>query len=144
MNITNPCIETCNKLLRGEISAIETYGQAIEKFDAHPAADQLREIRSGHVESANVLRDHLEKMGGVPDGDSGVWGSFAKLVEGSATILGESAAVSALIEGEEHGISEYMEALRHTGVMAEIKETITGELLPRLEEHVVILESLPS
>ena len=142
MNATDECIEVCNSLLRGELSAIETYTQAIAKFDTDPERSALLGIRDDHERSANRLRDHLADMGATPATDSGAWGSFAKAVEGSANVLGESPALAALEQGEEHGIDEYENALRNAGVMEEIKTVIRGDLLPALSEHIAALGRL--
>jgi rubrerythrin len=142
MNDTNLCAEACNKLLRGEISAIETYTQAMEKFTDDPENAMLDQIRLDHEESAAVLREHLSEMGAVPDTDSGAWGSFAQAVEGTAKLLGESATLQALIEGEQHGISEYEEALDNSEVIEEAKASIRDTLLPSLIDHVETLERL--
>ncbi|WP_367872088.1 DUF2383 domain-containing protein [Luteolibacter sp. Populi] len=142
MNATDECIEVCNSLLRGELSAIETYTQAIAKFDGDPERRALEAIRDDHERSADRLRDHLADMGATAATDSGAWGSFAKAVEGSAKVLGESPALAALEQGEEHGIDEYENALRNADVMEEIKTVIRGDLLPALSEHIATLGRL--
>ena len=142
MNATHECIDVCNSLLRGELSAIETYDQALEKFENDTERSALRSIQSDHQNSAARLRDHLIDMGAEPATDSGAWGTFAKAVEGTAKLLGESPALAALQQGEEHGIDEYEEALRNEGVMAEIKTVIRQQLLPPLSEHIAALDRL--
>ena len=142
MNDTESCIKACNELLRGELSAIETYNQALEKFSDSPKKDTLRDILGDHEESADQLREHIFAMGGAPDSSSGPWGAFATAVEGTAKLLGESAALQALIEGEEHGKNEYEEALDDTDLMEETKATIRESLLARQIIHIEILENL--
>ncbi len=144
MSDSQSCIQACNKLLRGELSAIETYQQALEKFSGAPEEPLLSKILDDHQKNADALRDHLSEMGGVPDNDSGAWGIFAKAVEGAAKLLGESTALAALKEGEEHGIYEYEDALSSKDVMDEMKTTIRGTLLPRLQKHITTLEGLPA
>ncbi len=142
MTTTEACISACNKLLRGEISAIETNSQAIEKFFDSPESITLEQILADHQDSADALRDHISEMGGVADSESGPWGSFAKAVEGAAKLLGDSAALQALKEGEEHGISEYEEALESPDLMEDAKDTIRDTLLPRQLEHLAALNTL--
>jgi rubrerythrin len=142
MNATHECIDVCNSLLRGELSAIETYNQALEKFDSETERSALRSIQNDHQNSASRLRDHIIEMGAEPAAESGAWGTFAKAVEGTAKMLGESPALAALKQGEEHGIDEYEEALRNTGVMDEIKTVIRHELLPPLSQHIAALDRL--
>jgi rubrerythrin len=142
MNATHECIDVCNSLLRGEFSAIETYNQALEKFDSEIERSALRSIQNDHQNSASRLREHLIDMGAEPSTESGAWGSFAKAVEGTAKMLGESPALAALQQGEEHGVDEYEEALRNPDVMTEIKTVIRQELLPPLSEHIAALDRL--
>lgn len=144
MNDTQTCIDACNKLLRGEISAVETYSQALEKFEVSPDKSRLQQIMEDHQKSADALRNHISDMGAVPDSDSGPWGTFVQAVEGAAVLLGKSPAVTALIQGEEHGIHEYEEALKDPDVMTEIKVVFRDTLIPRLQKHIAILEGLPA
>jgi bacterioferritin (cytochrome b1) len=142
MKDTDSCIKACNKLLRGELSAIETYNQALEKFPDSPERPTLRSILGDHEDSADQLREHIFAMGGAPDASSGAWGAFATAVEGTAKLLGDSAALQALIEGEEHGRNEYEDALDDPDLMDEAKTAIRESLLSRQIEHVEILENL--
>jgi rubrerythrin len=142
MNATTEGIEVCNGLLRGELSAVETYDQAIEKFRDDPERSTLEGIRADHQRSVGRLRQHLIDMGAEPATGSGAWGSFAQAVEGTAKLLGESPALAALEQGENHGIDEYEEALRTPNVMDEIKTEIRQDLLPALSSHVATLDRL--
>lgn len=142
MNATDECIDVCNSLLRGELSAVETYQQAIEKFQDDPELSALEQILADHEGSVVELRRHLAEMGAEPSTGSGAWGGFAKAVEGSAKLFGESPALTALAAGEEHGIDEYREALDNPDVMEEIKTVIRARLLPALNEHVATLARL--
>src|SRR5690606_5254473 len=106
-NITEQDINQLNSFLRGELSAVETYEQCVEKMTDSSIVAQLRSLQESHRRRAELLSDRVRLLGGKPAQGSGVWGSFAKLAEGSAKIFGESAAVSALGEGEEHGGDAY-------------------------------------
>lgn len=142
MNATAECIDVCNSLLRGELAAIETYTQAIAAFTGEPERSALESIRSDHQSSVGMLREHLTDMGADPSPTSGAWGEFAKALEGSAKIIGQSPALAVLERGEEHGIDEYEGALRNPGVMEEIKSVIRQELLPPLSGHIAALGRL--
>lgn len=130
------CINSCNKLLRGELSAIDTYTQAIAKFGVGADRDTLRHLLAVHEDSASRLRQHIMEMGGQPSFDSGIWGDFAKAVEGTALALGESPALAALQAGEEHGVREYEAALEDPQVMEDIKSAIRQHNLPRAHENI--------
>ncbi len=103
---TNP-VDTLNELLRGEISAVETYRQALEKLSNSPTRIQLEDCRRSHEMRVQKLREQVVRMGGNPDTTSGAWGAFAKLFEGGAKAFGEKAAIAALEEGEDHGLRLY-------------------------------------
>lgn len=139
---TEHCIDICNSLLRGEISAVETYTQAIEKFRDEPEVSLLEDIRRDHVESANRLRQNIHTMGGQPSNDSGAWGTWAKGVEGAAKLMGDSAALKALIEGEEHGEKDYRRALDNEDMLPDCKEMVRTHLLPPLLRHINTLRGL--
>ncbi len=136
------CIKTCNSLLRGELSAVETYGKAIEKYPATPVTAELTRIQSEHRESANRLTANVREMGGTPETDSGAWGAFAKTVQSAANLFGSESAIESLQKGEEHGRNDYRDALEDDDVMDACKTMIRTELLPRVENHITVLERL--
>lgn len=106
---TSDDIDQLNSFLRGEISAVETYDQAIDKLKTEPAlAESLRACRESHDRRVSALRNEIRRLGGEPADGSGVWGAFAKAVEGGAKVFGKGAAISALEEGEDHGRDDYL------------------------------------
>lgn len=134
--------DTLNSLLRGEISAVETYQQAIGKFEGRPEIGDLRRIRDQHSEAANLLRDRVLHYGGEPSESSSVWGAFAALVTGTAKIFGPGTALSALRRGEEHGISEYEKAITDGKLADECRSLIESQLLPALRRHIQQLDQM--
>jgi hypothetical protein len=104
-------VDALNGFLRGEISAVETYRQAIEKLGSSITGDQLEQCRRSHEERVAKLREQVARLGGEPAKGSGSWGAFARLVEGGAKAFGERAAVAALEEGEDHGLKLYRDDL---------------------------------
>jgi hypothetical protein len=131
-----------NGLLRGELSAVETYETALGRFaDSPTAAAKLTEIRDEHAESVRILREHVERHGGTPATGSGVWGSFAAAATGAAAAVGPLTVLAALQHGEEVGIADYRRALDN-GVPAECRDMILNDLLPRCEEHIAFLDDL--
>jgi hypothetical protein len=110
-NYSDKDIDKLNDFLKSEIAAVETYAQAIEKSAQAPALARLVELRQSHATRARLLRERIVALGGVPAEGSGVWGGFAKLVEGGAKTFGEKAALSALEEGEDKGLQEYRDEM---------------------------------
>lgn len=140
--LTKDCIDVCNRLLRGELSAVETYRQTIKKFEGDPAVTSLLQILSEHEYAVELLRNNIFDMGGEPSTDSGAWGAFATTVQGVAKAFGESSALKSLRQGEEHGLDDYEDALEDEDVMANCKEMIRSELLPRTRQHIAALQEL--
>ena len=109
-------VRQLNSLLRGEISAAETYRMAIEKLsDSDKAAVSsvglLRQMQEEHGRAAQALRDRIRELGGEASDSSGVWGVWAKFTQVSANLFGDGASLKSLKEGEEHGLKDYQEAL---------------------------------
>jgi uncharacterized protein (TIGR02284 family) len=132
---TSDDIDKLNSFLRGERSAVETYNQAIEKLDDDPHLQQrLRSLCESHSARVGILSSRIRALGGKPDETSGAWGSFAKLVEGSAKLFGKSAAIAALEEGEDHGKRLYEDNLDE--LSTDIREFIRMKILPeQLRTH---------
>jgi hypothetical protein len=105
--MTPETVEKLNSFLRGEISAVETYRQALEKLGTKPESNVLNDCMRSHAERVSLLKDEIRRRGGEPAQESGPWGTFAKLVEGGAKAFGEQAAIAALEEGEDHGRDDY-------------------------------------
>jgi uncharacterized protein (TIGR02284 family) len=131
--------EWLNRLIRGELSAVETYQQALEKMTDAP---ELQALLTEHRGAELVLRDHVLRRGGTPDLSSGAWGAWAKFVEGTAKMLGNTAALEALRQGEQHGIKEYERALEDDDLDAECRKLIRDQLLPQARAHMSILDRL--
>lgn len=140
---TTTDISQLNSLLRGEMSAIETYRQALEKLSDENefGAEELRALRVDHRDAADALWHHIEQHGGKPSEGSGAWGAFAKAVEGTAKLFGDTAALKALKEGEEHGLKDYESALNDKNLPADCQALVRG-LLAKQREHIFVLDRL--
>ena len=136
-------VDELNKLLRGELSAVETYQMAIDKLDDNsPACDELEACMASHQSRAMMLRDHILALGGEPAGSSGPWGAFAKAVEGTAKIFGEKAAIAALEEGEDHGVSDYKRELDDKDLDVQTRSIVVAELMPAQQQTHARLSAL--
>lgn len=133
--------EFLNKILRGEISAVEAYDQVIEKFQVEPEAVHLRDIRAEHEDSVQRLRAMIRIEGQVPSAASGVWGGIVATVIRAAKFSGNEPSLQALISGEEHGLGQYREALEME-LFPEQERTIREVLIPRQERHLSTLKAL--
>jgi uncharacterized protein (TIGR02284 family) len=134
--------EWLNRLVRGELSAIETYQQALDKMSDAPEATELQAIETEHRNAVRILKDKVLQHGGTPDDSSGAWGTWAKFIEGTARIFGNTAALEALRQGEQHGIKEYERAMDADEVDAECGKLIRHRLLPQAQSHIAVLDRL--
>ena len=143
MGDTGESVRQLNSLLRGEISAAETYRMAIDKVaDAGDAANAglLREIQEEHGRAAQGIRDRIRELGGEASDSSGAWGVWAKTVQGTMNLLGDAASLKALKEGEEHGLKDYQEAV--DDVDPNSAQLIQNQLIPAQQRHINLLDQL--
>jgi len=105
-------VDHLNSFLRGELSAVETYRQALKKLDAFAHRATLEQCARSHEQRVRLLSEEVRRLGGNPASGSGTWGTFAQLVEGGAVVFGDKAAVAALEEGEDHGKADYRRDLK--------------------------------
>src|SRR5436305_12793711 len=89
-------VRQINSLLRGEISAAETYKMAIEKVadgDVSEHAQVLRQMQEEHGRAAQQLRERIRSLGGEPADSSGARGAWAQTVQRTMNPSGAAAAV---------------------------------------------------
>lgn len=99
-------VSNLNSLLRGEISAVETYDQAIKHLQTLPIKDLIAN-RDCHRKRVDLIANNIRQHGGIPQATSGVWGGFARLVERGAALISDRTVVAALEEGEDRGLAQY-------------------------------------
>jgi bacterioferritin (cytochrome b1) len=139
-------IRQLNSFLRGEISASETYRMAIDKLadEEFPAVsmclDFLRQMQREHGLAAQALRDRIRELGGEAADSSGVWGTWAKLTQGTANLFGDKASLKLLKEGEEHGLKDYSEHCPQLDAVS--AHLVCDDLLPAQQRHIDLLEQL--
>jgi bacterioferritin (cytochrome b1) len=136
------CLRVYNELLRSELSAVETYGQAMERYSASPAAAELSRIRSEHVQSAKRLVAKVREIGGRPAMNSGPWAMFTSAVRGTFQLFGAGSIIEFLKKGEESARRAYQRALQDEKVRSDFKQTIREKLLPRVNDHIWWLDRL--
>jgi hypothetical protein len=134
-------VRILNSLLRSEISATETYSQAIPKIASD--VEVLREIAREHGQAVSELRTAIKSVGGVPDETSGIWPALpSKVYEGPAQVFGAAATLQALKDVEERSLGDYQEALRRLNGSS--NGWISGSVIPTQIKHISKLEELLS
>jgi hypothetical protein len=128
-------IDALNELLRGELSAVESYDKALPAIDKQPKVRaDLQTCRASHEARAERIRSAIEQMGGRPSAAAGPWGVFAKAVTAGSRALGLKAVISTLEEGEDHGLKEYKDAM--TKLDPGLQRLVSDELYPQqLQTH---------
>ncbi len=103
------CIDVLNGFLRAEMSAVETYEQAIAQLpeDELSLKKVLGNCRESHEQRVQWLEAEVDGLGGKPATHLSSTGALAKLVERGAAVFGKKAAMKALEEGEAFGLNSY-------------------------------------
>lgn len=128
-----------NTLLGGEISAVETYDLAItkRKFDSQ-TLESLNACRASHADRVAKLTKCAAETGGSASTTSGVWGTFAALVQDSASSSHDALAL--LEECEAERLMQY--ETQKEIAPAIVKEVIVTDLLPAQHETHLIVSAL--
>lgn len=133
-------LESLNTLLKGELSAVESYDKALEKVQRSKVAELLTQAKNSHAERADRLRDAIVKSGGDPIDSPGTWGSFAKMVTSTASQMGDSAIVAALEEGEDLGSNEY--EWKILNIHGDNRKLVRDELWPKQQATHKLLSTM--
>ena len=137
-------IDQLNSLLRGEISAAETYRMAIDKISESDSASAngglLREIQAEHGRAAQSIRDRIRELGGEAADSSGAWGVWAKTVQETMNLFGDTSSLKSLKEGEEHGLKDYEQALPQLD--ASSAQLVSNQYIPAQQRHINLLDQL--
>ena len=134
-----------NSLLRTELAAVETYKMAIEKVRHGGAAPAdsvalLQKIEQEHEQAAEKLRERIRAAGREPAASAGAWGAYAVLVQGTANLFGDTAALRGLKMGEEHKLKDYRAAL--DDVDESSRQLIQQRLIPAEQQHIAAIDRL--
>jgi hypothetical protein len=129
-----------NSFLRGELSAVETYRQALDVVGKLPDADIRQELmacQQSHQMRADLLTEWIMRHGGQPAHGSGAWGALARLLESGAKAFGEKSALALLEEGENRGMEEYRHA--EAKLDPEARDFLLARILHEQEKtHVTV------
>lgn len=138
------CVFALNSLLKKELSAIESYEDALSRFAGETLVDDLVLIRNEHFSAVETLREHVINLGGDPCMRSSPWGSFALEISSTSSLLQPEATLAALRRGEENGLTNSEEVAAHDELPEEDRKLISSQLLPQLRMHMQTLDRLIS
>ena len=132
-------VDQLKSFCRGEMSAVETYRQAIAPAQEEWVLRALNRCMTSHEERVRLLSQRIMELGGAPPESSGAWGMFAKAVEGVAAASGEASAIAVLEQGEDHGLADYRSDLDNLD--SESHRLVRDHILPRqIETHRTLSE----
>jgi hypothetical protein len=133
--------DAMNRLLRHELTAIETYQCVIDTFDGQ-LATQLKPLLEGHQRRAAYINDYLLALGKKRNHKVGFWGVLMSMTDSSGTLLDLQTVLAALSEMEGHGVSDYRRELCHLDDLTRVQ--VEAELLPGQERAVAALATAKS
>lgn len=131
-----------DEICRGEIAAVESYEQVLQKIQGGAEAASLHDFCEDHRKAADFWKGQSLKQNHPPQDTSGAWGKAVHAIVGTSKILGETAALKALKEGEEHGLKEYQDMLASNVITIEQREAIVNEFVPGQKRHIERLTSI--
>jgi hypothetical protein len=129
-----------NELLRSELSAVETYNLALKQAKHADFTTALQKLRDAHDQRVTGLREKIRALGGEAAAGSGAWGAWAKVVQAGADLLGDTTAVAALEEGEDHGVKLYAGAVGDEDPL--VRDYVATTLMPKQQESHNLCRSL--
>jgi demethoxyubiquinone hydroxylase (CLK1/Coq7/Cat5 family) len=132
-------IERLNAFLRGERAAVETYSQCIDDVTSPAIVTQLRLLGQCHQLRVTALAERIASLGGSPVHSSGLWGHLAKMVQGGAGLLGDSAALAALERGEQLGSGNYNDI---DDLSVETRQFVHDQLIPKQQHSYAALRHM--
>jgi bacterioferritin (cytochrome b1) len=134
---------TLQKILRGELAAVEAYERALHGLRPDdPDLSTFERLTREHAEAAETLQAHLSAEGEPPEQGSGAWGTYTRLLEKAMDWIDEDGGLKNLKEGEVHGLAEYRTSLGHDDLAADLRAEIRDGLIPRQEEHIAELDGI--
>lgn len=138
-------IKTIDSLLIDELTATETYSQVLKKLREEVSlgdSESLVPIYEAHKAAVSNLQTLIQELGGTPTKNSGVWGSWANLVQAGANAFGRHAALKVLQQGEKSGLGDYEKALLDRKLGSNIRTLILLNLVPAQRNHIDTLEKM--
>lgn len=134
-------LSAVKKLHRGELAAVASYDQALEKISADKKVELAR-IRDEHKDAVGRLAERVVALKGTPDASGGAWQSWSEFWTKAGAAFGDDAAIRALEAGEKLGQADYDAALRDDALDATTVALVRDTLRPRQDEHLRALRAL--
>lgn len=128
MELSNRSVTSLNRLLRGELSAVEIYRYTYDRVRNPRFRACLDDCMQSHARRIQLLRRRIQALGGIPTRSSGTWGILAMTVALFADLFGVTGLVAALELGEARGRTDYQRALPKLDPQS--RAFVEGQLMP--------------
>ncbi len=120
-------LEQLDSFLCGELSAAETYRQALQGLKYFSLRSTLEICAASHRARARLLAEEIRRRGGRPSERTSAWSALIT-IEGATTMLGARSAITVLEAGEEREREDYERGAERLDAAA--RQLIVGEILP--------------
>jgi hypothetical protein len=135
-------VQDLERILRGELAAVEAYRQVLEKYSTYEQIGELKRIQSEHEKAVEFWKTQLRSQEAYVEDSSGPWGTVVETFVGAAKLLGDGATLRSLKEGEEHGLSEYQDLIENENINFQSESFIKTICFDQQRRHIASLEAL--
>ncbi len=133
-------IADLNALLQIELAAVETYNQALHKYQDKNGVTILRHCQLSHTKRADKLQAAITNLKGAPIKDIGLGGKLTKLIMDGADKIGDKAIILALQADEGEWTANY--EWRVVSMHGDYRPMVKDELLVAQKEIEETLREL--
>ncbi|MFZ6180432.1 ferritin-like domain-containing protein [Nannocystis pusilla] len=141
MALPKPLMDSLLSQYRGELSAIEAYDRALQKFAGQTEEAELLRLREDHLGAVRRLGAIIRQHGGVEPESSGAWGSLTTGLERLASIVNDEVPLRVLHRGETVGYEGYAKLLSDPTLENEVVQELQV-LLDHSQDHLLRLETM--
>lgn len=126
--VTRASVDKLQECLRSELSAVETYGLAIETPPLTSLHRTLQDILMSHARRTARLRERLLRLGAEPVMSASAWSAFVDALEMGTHLPDGRAAIAALEDGESRGLDLYEDSVEACDLWT--RTLIAADFLP--------------
>jgi hypothetical protein len=140
MHKTGNHVNLCERLLRRECFAKQAWKEVIFRFDGSPFEALAWNIIGNHRKSILAIRRRIASSGSRPFPVPDLRGALIVHLATAATLLGDRSLMGVLRLAETDSIHEYETLLDRFDRRDPFHATISRTLLPRVQNHVAVLD----
>lgn len=134
--------QTLGSLLRGELAAVESYGEAIRYYPELAAHPLLEGVRADHGRAVEALKDLIIAGGGHPPMKGELWDLHVTGEKSTHLLPSQAPALSAFKHGEKATVAQYQCALEGAGLPISAQAVIRDVLLPLAWKNWFCIETM--